>query len=203
MQPLDFNRLADGRLHSLKRGRDFAGDPRAAIRQLRQAAARHGRTVRVVRDDLHRDTYLWVQSAHAEAVVGEPCPRCGGTHIQRTHPSWGDCSRCGARLMLLEPDPSLDAEDGQPAGRNARDLTHLSAYREVHVETFLRTDRQEQARGLGVLEDGTRVLLVVTFPLLDGERVPDPSMPGWVHHRVRAIAAEPFSEVFDLDALLE
>jgi hypothetical protein len=108
----DWSALADGRLHRLRQGRDYAGDVRLHIRDARMAAAKLGRHAIVTRDDLGNVAYLWVQFVDGEIGGDEPCARCGGVDLMRQAPGIVVCARCDAVFEVTAAPP---AETGAPA----------------------------------------------------------------------------------------
>jgi len=88
----------DGRPRRLKRGRDYAGDPKEVIRQAKAAAAELGKTAVASRDSSGKYDYLWVQFVDGEVAPGRPCPVCGGTELEKIQKHFLRCKACGATL---------------------------------------------------------------------------------------------------------
>jgi hypothetical protein len=216
----EWTKLADGRLRRLKRGRHFDGSPRVLRHAARDAAQEMGKAVRVVVDRMEPDVYVWVQFADAEIHPDEPC-RCGSTALRRVHPNFASCEECGARLIVSRrPLRALKKlrrqEEGEDDGadigtgrkgwgalarrREKVESKRLDNYSDVHLYPYQRTPERERCYGYGELATGEHVLLLVDFPLVDGERIEDPARPGEHVHQARSWPVGPFSDVVDLTA---
>lgn len=121
MRAVSWERLADGRLHRLKQGKHFAADPRAFQVEVLAAAARLGKAVRSLRDEMGKHTYLWVQFADHEVALGAPCP-CGHTALVREHEFFGRCPSCGATLIFVLPRNAVTTEQRALAEKDAAAL---------------------------------------------------------------------------------
>jgi len=217
---LRWEELADGRLRRLKRGRHFHGNPRHLRYAARDAAQSMGKAVRVVIDRMEPDAYVWVQFADAEIQLDEPC-RCGSTALRRVHPHFVRCEECGASLIVsrrpLRAVKKVRGHEGdddvaraatsrkgwaaEPRRRKEKiDSKRLDAYSHVHLYRYETSSDRERCYGYGNLATGERVLLLVDFPLADGERIEDPERPGEHMHQARCWPVDPFSDVIDLSA---
>ena len=193
---LRWGEFADGRVHRLKRGRHFSGTPKALATHADRAAATMGKAVRVVVDDMAKVAYLWVQFADQELVRGEPCA-CGGTTLDQVHEHFARCPECGRTAIVIKPAPRT----GDKVARSS--LQYLSGYDDVEL---VRDEQDEDpdrerffARAVDV--DETEVLLVVDYPLHDGERIPDPAAPEQPLHSLKRLEIEPFARALELGLL--
>jgi hypothetical protein len=223
--------LADGRVHRLRKGRDFVRGAELVEEAAANAAARLGRVVRTFREIRWGMVYLWVQFVDHEVVIGEPCP-CGGQLLQ-VNQNFAECSSCHATVALLRPrrektepgdvvtedEPLLVGLFGAPAlraqknGRRPRpeavpsppdprrDLVRLGAYSQVVLHRFAGDERRERLYGHGLGPGNRRWLLVVDRPLVDGEPVPDRAYPAGFVHTVWSMPANFLGSLVDLAAL--
>jgi hypothetical protein len=215
----DWDRIADGRVWRLRRGRHFGASVQQTIEQAEEFASRTGRIVRVVRDRVKPDSALWLQFGDGHVRPGEACPRCGSSDVVRTHPSWGRCERCHAHLDLIDPADRRAVKragtrpDAQPATTGAslpRDAadeadapgsTFLDGFADVALFSRSRRETRERCVGYGIADNGSSYLLIVDFPLSGGERIPHPSAPHHWEHRGQALPAQPFGSAVALDAV--
>jgi hypothetical protein len=213
----DWEPLADGRVHRLKYGKHFKGTIRAQITGARGAAEALGKAVRTQADSFEQFGYLWVQFADLSVRVGQPC-RCGGT-LSRLHPRHARCTACGARVIITgdlgmdlaandakersEAPVQKDAQKG--AQQSAQGATpspeNLQYYTDVRLFSYRQYAEMEVLAGSGKDPMGAEFLLIVSYPLSDGERVPDPRAPGAERHKVSRLPLHPFSDFIDVDAL--
>ena len=97
---LPWERWMDGRIHRLKRGKEFSGEVSAVLEEARLAARLTGRGVLQLREQMGpRYQYAWVQFTDYSVLIGDPC-RCGGRKLARLHANLARCRRCGKTLML-------------------------------------------------------------------------------------------------------
>jgi hypothetical protein len=107
---VDWERLADGLPHRLRRGRDYPDIPPQTLRQEAMDAAKDmNKAVKVLADKTGKGkkSTMWVQFADYELGVGEPC-RCGGRQILRFHQYFARCAACNAQILFAFPDTSTD-----------------------------------------------------------------------------------------------
>jgi uncharacterized Zn finger protein (UPF0148 family) len=104
---LPWERMSDGRVWRLKRGRDYRVDSRAFKRAAEVAGERLGKIACLAPERIPRmkrwDEYMWVQFVDQEVLVGAPCT-CGNPELVRLHPGFAHCPACGSRLKLSTPD---------------------------------------------------------------------------------------------------
>lgn len=101
---MPWGRWADGRLWRLKRGKHYDADSRLVIAAARSAAKQMGKAVRTSKEQSGKlYEYVWVQFADGEIFVGEDCPVCGATELERLHPAEARCPTCKSVLILKEP----------------------------------------------------------------------------------------------------
>ncbi len=170
---------ADHRPWRLKRGKHFEADLRELQRVAADQALEMGCAVRVVRDDLGRNQYAWLQFADHQIPLGAPCPNCASTELERTHEAFGRCPRCGARLIFAGTIDQDDAAPGAAPTKLDRKRARLrrwrlSAFSDVEL-TFDETasdDDQAVYYGRALDDSGRPVVVRVTYPLRDGERIP-------------------------------
>lgn len=98
----DWSPWLDGRARRLKRGRDYAGEPKPLVKRAREAAEALGRTAVASVDSAGRYEYLWVQFVDGEVRAGESCPKCEGTTLEKVQKLFLRCSSCGATLKAAE-----------------------------------------------------------------------------------------------------
>lgn len=217
----DWEALADGMVHRLKYGKHFKGTIRAQVDGARRAAQAMDKAVRTQADSFEQFGYLWVQFADFSVRVGRPC-RCGGT-LSRIHPRHARCTRCGA-TVLITGDLGMDlaAKDAvtQGGGAVAPSLEggekprvelrpkpsqpnpeRLDFYSDVQLFQYRRHAESEIYAGIGTDPRGAGFLLVVSYALVGGERVPHPREPKLEQHKVSRLPLHPFRDVIDIDAL--
>ncbi len=196
MRP-DWAALADGRLHRLKQGKHFDGELAATAGDAQHAAATLGKAVRTIKDELgRRNRYLWVQFADQRLPRGEAC-QCGGTEFEIFNEHFADCRACGRSTLLTAPRDTTAAA-ARPASQR-----RLDAYRQVRLvldELDPVADR-ERWYGRAIDETGAEVVLFVDYPLRDGERIPDPHVPGQDVHAVTRLKARPLERAVALGLL--
>jgi hypothetical protein len=224
VRKLSWTKLADGRAWRLKQGKHFLAEPRAFDVEVQAAAARMGKVVRTLREELGKFNYLWVQFADHELQLGSPCP-CGHTSQFRQHQFFGRCPHCGARLIYQLPKSELSAEQVALAASDAAALAEgdlpvsappptpqeehsearvqkgqLDAYTGVELERYETKPGRERWRGHGFDAKGRRVLLLVEYPLDERqERLRVPENPGAYVHRLSAWPVDPFAELIDVE----
>lgn len=194
----------DRRVRRLRRGKHFRGDLRTVQHEAAAAAAELGCAVRMVRDDFLRTAYLWIQFTDLELPLGEPCPRCNGTQMERTHEHFGRCLTCGARLAFLPGVVPGEGLSGKTLAKLERQRQRLLGQR---VDQFTNVqlvfdpeesdDEQEVWYGRGEYQD-ERVLLRVVYPLREGARQPHPDDPDEELHFVRYWALAPYGRAVEL-----
>jgi hypothetical protein len=191
----------DRRVRRLRRGKHFRGDLRVAQREAAVAARELGCAVRMVRDDFLRSAYLWIQFTDFELPLGEPCPRCGGLEMTRTHEYYGRCSTCGASLAFLPPisGEGADSRTVQRLKRRRRRQGRIDQFTAVQLVSDPEASDSEQEVWYGRGEYlGERVLLRVVYPLRDGERQPHPDDPDDDLHFVSFWALAPYGRAVEL-----
>jgi hypothetical protein len=206
---LTWEQLArDDRVRRLRRGKHFRGDVRAVQREALAAAAEMGRVARVVRDDFRKYAYVWVQFVDFQLPLGEPCPRCGGREILRTHEFFGRCAECNASLALLARVESAERDEAPPMtklGAKQERARVRSAQRRLDAFTNVQlvfdpeeSDEDEEVwYGRGDF-DGHSLLLRVAYPLRDGARQPRPEDPEEELYHVRFWALAPYGRAAEL-----
>lgn len=172
----------------LKYGKHFKGTIRAQITGARGAAEALGKAVRTQADSFEQFGYLWVQFADLSVRVGQPC-RCGGT-LSRLHPRHARCTACGASVIITgdlgmdlaandakersEAPVQKDAQKG--AQQSAQGATpspeNLQYYTDVRLFSYRQYAEMEVLAGSGKDPMGAEFLLIVSYPLSDGERAP-------------------------------
>jgi hypothetical protein len=147
-----------------------------------------------VRDDFRKHAYVWVQFKDYELPLGEPCPRCAGREIVRTHEYFGYCAGCQASLAFVagvepaevaersdEPAPEvpqvkLDAKQDRVRKRLlSRRIDQFSNVQLV-LDPEESDEEEEVWYGRGEISDAP-VLLRLVYPLRDGARQPHPDDP--------------------------
>jgi hypothetical protein len=108
---VQWERFADGLPHRLRRNRDYPDFNLKTIRQsAMDAAGGMNKVVRVLSDRTglgKKRSYVWVQFADYELLVGQPC-KCGGRQILRFHQFFGRCAACNAQILFTWPDKGTD-----------------------------------------------------------------------------------------------
>jgi len=146
----DWRKWADGRPRRLKRGKHYAGDPKPVVRSAQAAATVLGKTAVTTRDSSGEYEYLWVQFVDGEVGPGEPCPRCGGTVLEKVQKHFLRCSACGARLKAADDwevsagefpreEPETDADYDQRQGS----LSRAKEYAEILHTRLVPADGHE------------------------------------------------------------
>lgn len=189
----DWQSLADGRLHRLKRGKHYSIDSKAAVKAAEAAAVEMAKAVRATSDDFQNLQYMWVLFTDRELSPGQACP-CGSIDLLRTHPRYATCSSCGTSHPL-----KLEAQAQEISAAS------LAAYDDVR---WLRVGRSENGAterrwGRAFDPQGRRVLLIGTYQLSDGEPIPDPTSPDGSQHVVRSFPIDGFRKILDLSPLEE
>jgi hypothetical protein len=135
----DWQAMTDGRVWRLKLGQDVHEDMRELQRTAAAVASDAGKTVAILRDDLGKNRYIWVQFADQELAPGQPCA-CGSLEFD-TRGGLPRCASCGRTALRRasadppplplepepEPEPDQPDDDVDSAGDEQRD--------EVEVET--------------------------------------------------------------------
>jgi len=98
----DWRAWLDGRPRRLTRGKHYTGDPKAVVRRARTAAAELGRTAVESLDSQGRYEYIWIQFVDGEVGRGSPCPRCGGTALEKSQKFFLRCLSCGSTLKAAD-----------------------------------------------------------------------------------------------------
>jgi hypothetical protein len=202
----DWREWLDGRPRRLKRGKHYTGDGKAAVRRARTAATELGRTAVESLDSSGKYEYLWIQFVDGEVGPGSPCPRCGGTALEKAQKFFLRCLSCGSTLKaaddwevnagsfpLDQPEPE---ETGDAVGE-ARALPSNDFVEMLGVR-LLSADGQETLQPSGddefSIEIGIRFLRAVDWLLprvtlssvrLHPPRALHPSGPETVDARVR------------------
>jgi hypothetical protein len=193
---LEWKDFADGDVYRLKRGKHYRGNLGAAKRSANLAALELGKAVRLVRDPLGKLHYIWVQFVDGEITMGNPCP-CGSRKLERIHEQFLRCPACGRRLLARV----ATADSGSGTGKRGGG-THVGEFTDVQLSLYTRADGRELHRGHGYNRQGVKVLLIVRYPLgSDGQRIEDPDHEGEYIHNVTALAADPFGDAINFDAL--
>jgi hypothetical protein len=190
LPPEDLERFADGKVHRLKRGRDFSGSVWSFRKAMAAQSSATGRPVRTVPDKLQPDRYCWIQFGVAKVGPGEPCV-CGGTDIVRVHLYWGRCRGCGALLELLRAQSA-------PVGVTE---TRLDSFADVSLYRHAIDGASERCFGTARRADDAIVFLSVVFPLDDGHRIEHPKVPGHWYYLVHEMPAEQIALLVDLEAI--
>jgi hypothetical protein len=223
----DWDRLADGRIWRLRRGRDFDCSPKQFVRELDAIASRLGKVARGVVDRMAPEDYVWVQFAEFLAKPGEPCT-CGGTRFRRIHAHFGRCETCGTQVMLPDPgsrsdldadladddefdfdEPDLPLSPRQPETRAAAEYSQamagsvLAAFPKVRLSLADEGDEYRRYFGYGIAPSGQPMLLLVTVSLVGGSPISDPASPLGVACEVRSLDLEPFGRLIDRSQLHE
>lgn len=214
----DWEPLADGRAHRLKYGKHFKGTIRTQIIGARRAAETMGKAVRTQADSFEQFGYLWVQFADLSVRPGQPC-RCGGT-LSRLHPRHARCTACGASVIITgdlgtdlaandskergeSPVQTVAQEEAQQSAQSAPPPgpENLQFYTDIKLFPYRQYVEMEVLAGSGRDPKGAEFLLLVSYPLSDGERVPDPRAPSAEQHKVSRLPLHPFRDFIDVDAL--
>jgi len=189
--------LADGRPHRLKAQRHFVGDLRALQEEAGAVAERMGRGILLLKDELGRNQYLWLQFADQTLIEGDAC-RCGNPSFVRLHERLVRCDVCAATATLrLRPPISVQRGAWRPGQR-------LSDYQDVDLvarDDALDDPEIERWYGHGVDPAGWNVVLQVEFALRDGERIDDPVEPGTHVHNIRRWTVDGITRAAQLGAL--
>jgi hypothetical protein len=195
LRRLSWEEVADGRLWRLKAGKHFPRGSALALRREALAAAEQlERPVMVVRDNIGKWDYVWVQFADGELPIGSPCPHCAGGDVSRIHENFARCRTCRATLLLRAPREPVAAAAVHPI----RDLARYTDLRLQHIKS---APGLERFVGYGLSWEGKPTLLEVTFTVdEEGRRVPDPLRPGEWLYRIRTLPAVPFLDALDVDA---
>jgi hypothetical protein len=221
---LPWNRLGDGRVWRLQRGRDYEVETDALARAAEVAGARMGKVPSLLPDRVPRlkywDDYAWIQFVDHDVLVGSPCP-CGSDELVRTHPKYARCPACGAHLKLSTPKPQEQFADeapvpsrpgpvGESEAKRAKALERGS-YRSRWDERFALEEysdvvsfaryykpRRERLYGFAVDPLGLPVLIWVLYPLDEGARRPHPEDPSVEFSRIHRWPIPPFGLVIDL-----
>ena len=101
--PIDWETLLDGRLRRFKRGVDYDRPSELVQRDAKAAAEDLGKMAASFKDVLGKREYLWVQFLDGEVDVGQPCPKCGGTSLDREQWYFARCQSCHSLLELSQP----------------------------------------------------------------------------------------------------
>jgi hypothetical protein len=192
----------------LKRGKHFVGDARAVERLAAEAARDLDCAVRTVRDDFRKVAYVWVQFADCYVPLGDPCPRCDGTDLLRTHEQFGRCTQCGARLIFTPSVRAAPAAAGLSVSKGDRKLQRLRQWRlEAFSDVVLERDREQSGPerdvlyGRGRTSEQEPVVLQVVYPLEDGARLPDPELEGEELYYLSYYRLEPYTRAAGLGVL--
>lgn len=214
--PRDLDRVADGHVWRLTRGRDFEGPLRDFRTELELRAEAEGRVVRTLPDRIDSDKHLWVQYGSGYVGPGGSCPSCGGTRIRRVHHDWARCVDCDAQLLYDESlapaeigagpaDEVTAASEAATGAASPRRPGKVKAEKSLDALTGVSlvrhslTDDAEQCFGEALSADGARLLLSVIFPLEDGRRIPDPVRHGRWRYDWYIAPVRYFGTVLDAD----
>lgn len=164
---VDWETIADGRVHRLKRGKHFSSTTSALRLEGHAAAQRIGKALRTVKEENGDLQYLWIQFADHKLIRGQPCP-CGGTELTLVHDDFAHCGTCGASIVF----------DSSALPRRSLE-TQLAPYGDVRLarDDAESDETRERHYGLGTAA-GEDVVVIVDYPLSHGERIPDPKSPG-------------------------
>jgi hypothetical protein len=202
----DWREWLDGRPRRLKRGKHYTGDPKAVVRRARTAAAELGRTAVESLDSAGSYEYLWIQFVDGEVGPGSPCPRCGGTALEKAQKFFLRCLSCGSTLRAADdweviagsfPLDKPEPEEAGDAGGEDRALP-ANDFAEILGVRLLSADGQETLEPSGreefSIELGIRFLRAVDWALprvtlspvrLHPPRALHPAGPETVDARVR------------------
>jgi hypothetical protein len=189
---INWDAIADGRLHRIRRGRDFEGSPSAFRRAIKLEARRRQQPVQIGRDISRPDRMLWVQFGRATVRPGDLCT-CGG-QPEQVHAAWARCNEC-ASLLAVAPqsrDEAIEKERTDPDDP-LEELEDVVLYRES------RTPWLERLVGHARDSSGRIVLLELEYPLTDGARLANKD--GGFERRVRLMPAAPFGAAIDVTAM--
>ena len=171
---VDWSQWSDGKAYRLKKKKDFPNvNPGLARTACEQAAIEMGKVARTVRDKMIPEKLIWVQFADAEIHEGEPCPRCGSRRILRLHGGFGRCPQCKAQLLLADPIPQDDAEEGaaqaepDDAKQRQKFIDRLHGLTRVHLDLQRQTTETDYYNGYGE-QEGLPVFVIAEF-----DHVPD------------------------------
>jgi hypothetical protein len=193
---MTWGQVADGRVWRLKRGHQFQGDVRLVTAEAIQVAHDQSRGVRVVRDELGTQQYLWVQFADQELRLGDPC-RCGSRRIVRTHEHFGRCPACRATMTFRGSTAGIAKMAAPKAPKD-----DLRRFTDVELRQYEEPDDRERWCGHGISPTGEAVLMLVDYPLgPDGKRVDNPLRPGEPVYKLRTWPVDPFGAAIDLSLL--
>lgn len=144
----DWSDWLDGRPRRLKRGKDYAGDPKPLVKRAREAAEGLGKLAVASRSSQGSYEYVWIQFVDGEVEPGRPCPVCGGTTLAKVQKHFLRCSRCASTLkaagdwdveagVYAPPTRSPEAiawPDGTEDGRSGEDFAEILGARVLSSE---------------------------------------------------------------------
>lgn len=216
---LPWDEWADGRVRRLAKGRDFLQSAEAVREAAGNAGRRLGKVVASVKESRSGNVFVWVQFVDYQIILGDPCP-CGSLDVRRINRLFAECASCGATLVVLEPKtragieedvlltpgdlllhglvsgdvPSTEASSRRKSRDPRKDLRHLGAFKEIVLFRHARDANTERFYGKGVGPGNRDWLLMVDFPLIDGEWVLSEDFPGGWAHVTWAVPVRPFAE---------
>jgi hypothetical protein len=131
----DWEKLSDGRLWRLKRGKHWAGNPAILLHEARLAAHKHDQRAFSYHDRLGKFEYIWLQFLDGRLELDDPCRRCGGTDLQRVQEYFLRCTACGALHKLRDGEPTTNAAEFVSVRVLSLDGTEIDEMRVVDEAT--------------------------------------------------------------------
>jgi hypothetical protein len=224
---------ADGKVHRLVRGKDFARSSEALTEAAENAGRRLGRVARTVTEVRYGRVFFWFQFLDQELYLGDPC-RCGSSDLRRVNKIYARCASCGAtayvRPLKTKPEPlpppvgdeapllaallggNAPTAKGSARGKRAvapaadprTDLAQLGAYVDIRLSRYSKGEETERLAGLATeAKTGAPCLVVVDYPLSGGQRIEALAVPGGFAHRVQSLPTKLFAALIRVDELAE
>lgn len=109
---LPWDRLADGRIHVLRRGRDFYRGADDVLEAARNAARRMNMAVSVTKEQRLGKTFVWVQYSDGSVEPFGSCPRCGSSELRYANRKHAICASCNATLVVIPNKRRRTAGEG-------------------------------------------------------------------------------------------
>jgi len=113
----DWSDWLDGRPRRLKRGKDYAGDPKPLVKRAREAAEGLGKLAVASRDSQGKYECVWIQFLDGGVEPGCPCPVCGSHTLAKVQKHFLRCSRCASTLKATG-DWEVEAGEYAPPPRS-------------------------------------------------------------------------------------
>jgi len=101
----------------LKRGKDYAGDPKPLFKRAREAAEGLGKLAVASRASQGKYEYVWIQFVDGEVEPGRPCPVCGSRTLAKVQKHFLRCPRCASTLKATG-DWDVEAGEYTPPPRS-------------------------------------------------------------------------------------